>query len=205
MVELPILHYGYRTIQLLDMSGTVVGNVLVDEASFKVLGQYIWRKLYYIKTRSYCAMRGERRGGKYIPIYMSREILGLPRNPGRGGDVADHKNHDRRDNTPGNLRVATNIQSNENRRGCGSSHRFKGYSENKDKYQPRIGGSGSRIYFDSVSTEIDAALMYNYAAGLVQGEYAKLNAIPEDEMPSRKIRWKLMGIVVEKLMLEGVI
>jgi hypothetical protein len=145
----------------------------------------------------------EHQGGKAIAVFMSREILGLSKNPGRGGDVADHKNHDIREETEENLRVANNGQSAENRGKWGSCQRFKGIYRNGNGYTAAIQSVGSRVYFPSVPTDIEAGLVYRYAAIVLHDKFLCIENFPLNEMPSRECRWGLMGMVIEKLRLLG--
>jgi hypothetical protein len=212
MVELPVLN-GYCTIQLYEMVGgskrwshsiiwEVCGNTLVDEVKFQELNQYRWSKL--VSTHAcYVYRREYKGGGKSVHVFMAREVLNLPRNAGSGSGVADHRNYDTLENTTGNLRAATSSQSGAHRMQWGSSRRFRRVFENCGKYTSSVFVESEVVYFTSVSIEVEAALMHNYAAYLIQKEFAELNIIPEDEMPTYERQWKLYDMVVAKLRAEG--
>jgi hypothetical protein len=213
--QLPIL-LGYCTIELeRRVTGNnynphtckwkVVGNVLINEKNFLRFRRDRWLRRDIPTAQSYCAHRIERQNGIMIDIIMAREVLNLPRNPGRCCDVADHKNHDIREDTEENLRVATPAQSQMNTREYGSQQRFKGVFENRDghKYKARICVDGLRICLPSVLTDVEAALMYKHAAIILFDNFSCYTEILLSEMPSRKRRWELMGLVVEKLVLKG--
>jgi hypothetical protein len=91
-----------------------------------------------------------------------------------------------------------------NERKRGVRQRFKGITKNLrgNKYQSHIKINGLHVQFPS-ATEVESALMYNYAANLIQGEYAELNVIPDDEMPTYERQWQLYDMVVAKLRLKG--
>lgn len=212
MVELLTILRGCCTIQLYEMVGgskrwahsivwEICGNVLIDEVNFQVLNQHRWLKMPVPSGGSYCAFRKEYQGGKQTTIYMAREVLNLSRNPGHGNDVADHKNHDTRDNREENLRVATSSQSSMNIRRYGSSQGFQGIIKNTNggQYLARICIEDLRVCLHSVPKKVEAALMYNYGADLVFGEYACLNVISDDEMPTLERQWELYDMVIAKL------
>jgi hypothetical protein len=151
------------------------------------------------------AFRMEWRNGKRVRIDMAREILGLSRSPGYGGDKADHINHNTLDNRKmENLRVANSFQSQANRRiYCNSHQRFKCTKKDWNQYTSSVRSKGLGVWF-SVPVEVEAALMYNYAAYLIWGEYAELNVIPEDEMPTWERQWELYDMVIAKLRAKNV-
>jgi hypothetical protein len=180
---------------------------LVNEEIFSRLNRDRWLRENDPITGSYCAYRKEHTGKKpnrkTTTIYMSREVLGLPRNPGHSGDVADHKNHDIRENTKENLRPATRSQNRMNQ--INYNNEFKGVFLHRKKHVAHIRVSGSSVKFTSVSIKVEAALMYNYGADLVYGEYAELNIIPEDEMPTVERQWELYYMVIAQLRKKNVL
>lgn len=210
MVELPLIPDGCRVISLWrNVSGDnwnpvyeIIGYTIVDEIDFDWLNKYRWLMIENYKGDCY-VKRYEWCGGKLIHVFMSREILGLPRGAGRGSNRADHIDHDTLNNRRNNLRVTTPSQNQANRRGYGCSMRFKGYDRSRRKYSARITLSGLTTHFTVVLTEVEAALMHNYAAYLVFEENAYLNVVPEDEMPTVERQWKLYDMVVAKLRLNG--
>ena len=214
MVNLPILH-GCCTIQLYRMVGgnkryshtivwKVCNNTLVDECNFQRLNRHRWKVWYNPGNKSYYARRKDKLlNGKHVVVSMAREILGLPLGAGRGGDEADHEKHDTLDNTLDRLRVATHAQNSANRRSYRVRCRFKGTSPNGSGFDASICSNYQRVCFPTMRLEVEAALMYNYAAYLLHGEYAELSVIPEDEMPTYDRQWGLYDMVVAKLRDKG--
>lgn len=210
MVELPILH-GYCTIQLWKNIGRdsfrpmlrIVSNVLVNEFNFYRLNKRVWFISKNPRNGDYYAIRYDGKKGNILHIPMSREILGLPCGVGYAMGMPDHKNHDTREETVENLRVVSQSQNQMNRVKCRSAHRFNGYNKSGNKYFVNVKINGQKIYMPGVFIEVEAALMYNYAANLVYGEYASLNFIHEDEMPSIERQWELYDMVIDRLRLKG--
>lgn len=157
-----------------------VTKTLVDEDDYVKFFDYVWLAEWQKSVGSYYAKRHEMVNGKSITIYLHREILGLPRNPGRGCLLkADHINHNTLDNRKCNLRICDNTQNVINRRrmsnGKGS---FRGVYPNEHCFQPRINYKNITICFNRLNSEIEAAFVYNIAAVTLHGEYANLNSIP---------------------------
>jgi hypothetical protein len=136
---------------------------------------------------------------------MAREILGLPRGAGHGGYEADHVNHDTLKNTRDNLRRATHSQNIANGKTFNNSCRFKGINLSGSGFQTYITYNYQCIRFPTVRIDVEAALVYNYAADLLFGEFANLNQIPEDEMPSYERQCELYEIVLKKLSAKGLL
>lgn len=218
MLDLPVLN-GYCTIQLYrtvpgvgnnlwphTLVWEVCGNTLVDECNFQRLNQYRWRMVRDSRSGCYYAKRLEKlSNGKYFHVVMAREVLGLPSGAGHGGNVGDHWKHDTLDNTLDNLRPATKSQSMANRRSWGIYCQFKGVSPNNLGFHAHIQHNGQHVWFLTVRIEVEAALMYNYAAYLLFGKFAHLNQIPEDEIPSEERQEELWQMVLKKLREVGLI
>jgi hypothetical protein len=213
MVELSILQ-GYCTIQLWRKIGgnnryfwtiewEVCGNTLVYEVDFLRFNQFRWRMRKDLNTGDYYAYRAESQSGKQIAIYLAREILGLPRGAGCGGDQADHENHDTLNNGRDNLRVVTSSQSRANRREWGSRRLPKGVQKNNDGYQSYIKCNGSRVQFPTLIKKNHAWFMRKEAEKYVQGEYAYSEDIPADQMPTEEEQEWLKRLVIEKLRQKG--
>lgn len=93
------------------------------------------------------------------------------------GDV-DHKNGDRADNRPDNLRECTRSQNMQNRGSTRSgTSRFKGVSwcRQTGKWRASIKVHGKVRQLGRFTNEIDAAKSYDRACADVHGEFAKLN------------------------------
>jgi hypothetical protein len=78
------------TIPLYGLDGSVRAHVLVDEIDAVWLSHWCWR----LHGSGY-AYRYELVDTKWWPVFMHRELLGLPRKPGRIALTVDHLNRDR--------------------------------------------------------------------------------------------------------------
>jgi hypothetical protein len=147
-----------------------------------------------------------RQGGKKVHIILAREVLRLSRNPGKSGDVADHVNHDIRDDTPENLRVANVSQNGANRIKQFSCSRFPGVRPVGNKYEARIkANNGLRVSFCSMLIEIESGLMYWYADVILNGEFAYPTVFSPNEMPAEERQEELWQVVLTKLRRVGVL
>lgn len=140
---------------------------VVDSEDFDRVMQHTW---HVVKKRD--GILKVRRSSDKMPLHCF--ILGLPR-----GTEADHKNHKTLDNRKRNLRVCTRAQNNYNRRSFKGKSRFKGvsFSNNKKKWESRIGFNNMMLWLGYFDEEEDAAIVYNVAAQLFFGEYAYLNKL----------------------------
>jgi hypothetical protein len=185
---------------------TICGYTTVDSDNYRWLNQYKWLRVWDSHTQSYYVKRTERLpNGKYVNVWMAREVLGLPWVAGKGGDQAEHRNHDTIKNTRDNLRRATPSQNQINRKSFNNSCRFKNVHPNGLGFRTHLKYNYQHVQFLTVRTDVEAALMYNYAAYLLWGEFAHLNQIPEDEMPSYERQAELYDMVVKKLTEKGLL
>jgi hypothetical protein len=101
---------------------------------------------------------------------MHREILGLKK-----GDIhtGDHRNHDTLDNRRSNLRIATRVEQQRNKRkNSKNTSGFKGvYPKNKG-YAAAIKVGGKQIYLGTRKTAEAAHVLYREAALRLHGEFA---------------------------------
>jgi hypothetical protein len=201
---------GYCEIPLYKVSGnnfhpekqvwTICGYITVDSDNYRRLNQYRWLRHWSPNTQFYYAMRYEKLlSGKYVHVYMAREILGLPWVAGKNGELADHINHNTLKNTRDNLRKVTYTQNQANKRAFGVQCRFKGIQLIRSRFRARIQCNGYSIQFQVMLIEVEAALMYNYAACQLFEEFANLNTFLEDEMPSYERQCELYRMVLNKL------
>jgi hypothetical protein len=178
----------------------ICGNTLVDELNFEGLNHYIWLRCWSRKTKSYYAKRNDKfPNGKRVDVFLAREILGLPRGTGYGGDEGDHKSHDTLDNTLDNLRKATRSQNQVNRRHYGIRCQFNGVTPNRSGFRAHIQYDGQQVWFPTLRSESDVAFMYNCAVEEMFGEFADLNKISEDEMPTEWRQEMIRQMVLKKL------
>jgi hypothetical protein len=144
---------------------------IVDAADYEWLNQWKWCALWNKRTQSFYATRrtGPTPG---IVIYMHRFILGL--NYGDSRQV-DHKHSGQTlDNRRYNLRIATCVQNNYNRRRRTDNRSgFKGVTAHGGKWQARINKDGRRISLGHFSTAEEAHAAYSEAAKKYYGEFAR--------------------------------
>lgn len=94
-------------IPLRNRDGEVIAYALVDAEDYEAT-----------TTRRWCLCNGyvARSGGvRKANIKLHRQVMGLPPGDPR---MVDHINHDRLDNRKANLRIVTNAQNQQNRRGA---------------------------------------------------------------------------------------
>jgi hypothetical protein len=148
---------------------------IVDDCDFDILNKHSW----YYSSHGYAARSAVINGKKQI-IYMHRQIMETQK-----GFYTDHKNLNRLDNTRGNLRVCTSMQSSGNigkrvYKNKKLSSRFKGvhWSKCAKKWVSQFCINGKRVSLGLYENEIDAAKAYNKAAIEKHGEFALVNIIP---------------------------
>lgn len=138
---------------------------MVDDEDFDRLNQFKW---YAQKTGSRCYAATGRH------IYMHRVILGLS-----GNIMTDHKNGNGLDNQKSNLRPATNAENQQGFRRLKSvkSSVFRGVSWKKiaKLWYVTIAVKGENTHLGCYESEEDAAHVYDYAAKIYFGEFARLN------------------------------
>jgi len=109
-------------------------------------------------------------------LYMHRLIMDAPK-----GMKVDHKNHDGIDNRRENLRICTNSQNIQNRRGPrkNSSSGFIGVYPERGRFRARITVNGKTISVGRFDTPEEAARARDRASRTHYGEFASLN-FPEE-------------------------
>ena len=145
--------------------------VKVDEADLPLLSSYSWHPERKPRATYAKAWADGRK------VYMHRLVLGLD-DP---GIHVDHINGDGLDNRRGNLRVATNLQNQHNRRpNRRGSSCFKGVGWHRatNKWQARIGIGGRQVQIGLFEDEVEAARAYDAAAVKNFGEFARPNFEP---------------------------
>ncbi len=105
-------------------------------------------------------------------IYMHRKILCAPPRI-----EVDHINGDKLDNRRSNLRLCTRAGNQYNQHKIRGVSRFKGVSLLKGKWWRAMiqSSPGVRLYLGSFRTEVEAAQVYDAAALLYHGEFARTN------------------------------
>lgn len=145
--------------------------VLVDDEDYDELIKFRW---YVSKGKA---------GNFYVrrcvgqkKIKMHRHVLGLT-NPEIKGD---HIDGDGLNNQRDNLRSATHLQNNFNRKPlANASSKYLGvhWHDITKKWKAEISVGNRNIYLGVYKTQYQAAFAYNYAAKSLRGEFANLNEI----------------------------
>lgn len=140
----------------------------VDDKLFDYLSQFTW---HYAKGGY--AGRWTYPGQKHV--YMHWDVLGRPPK----GIYPDHINQNKLDNQRSNLRFATVGQNSANRLGYSKRSPFKGVNVRKYRfktsYEAYIRKDGKGVKIGPFSDPHIAALMYDFWAVDLHGEYACTN------------------------------
>jgi hypothetical protein len=161
----------YREIRLTQGQVTIV-----DAADFDWLNQWKWFARWSPGMQSFYATRNlPRVNGKQRHVDMHRVILGLGFGDPREGDHRDPLKT--LDNRRSNLRIATSVQNQYNRRlNCTTGTGYKGvdYVKRTRKYRARITVNGTTVVCGYDSTPSGAHELYVAAAELLHGEFARV-------------------------------
>lgn len=144
---------------------------LVDAQDIAAIDAFSWHantkdgRIYAIRR----AMPGKRL------VLMHRVIAGAD-----CGQVVDHINGNTLDNRRANLRIATNQQNSFNHKARGEVP-FSGVTRCGSRFAAAIWPNGSQINLGTDhATAEQAAALYNAAATLLYGRFARLNPVPTD-------------------------
>lgn len=136
---------------------------------------------WYVGSHGYVFRRTKTNPDELMSVSIMERILGRRM---LKGELVDHKNGNRLDNTRGNLRVVDRFQNAWN--SCVRSHslsQLKGVRLHvKGRWQARITFNKKEIGLGYFDTPEEAAIAYNNAALKYFGEYARLNNIPSSEL-----------------------
>lgn len=148
---------------------------LVDDEDFEYLSQFKW----YISSRGYALHSAYDETGKKKPHVRMHRIV-LERKLGRelvAGELPDHRDSNKLNNTRQNLRISTHQQNTRNRAKWKSSSRFKGVSWRKSvsRWYSTIRVNDKLIHLGSFLNEEEAARKYDEQALIHFGEFARLN------------------------------
>ena len=145
---------------------------LVDDTDHKWLNQWKWTA-----SQGTASLYVQRQSHKGKRIFMHRFILKTPK-----GEITDHINHNGLDNRRCNIRIATKMQNNLNRKP--RKDKYKGVSRGgeprKKKWQARIVVNKKSISLGYYATPKEAAKAYDKAALEYFGEFACINFALEE-------------------------
>lgn len=138
-------------IPLRRRDGSVAAHALVDAADAHVA------ELRWSFDRDGYVVRKVWEGDKCRTVSLARVLLGLKRGDSR---KADHINRDKLDNRRGNLRVATDAESAQNKgsyRGSSSAYRGVYWHADSQKWKAAVRLNGRKHYLGAFDDEAEAA------------------------------------------------
>ena len=144
---------------------------LVDDGDYERLARYRWNTVKGSKT--FYARRTVWTEGKCRTVLMHREILGLTDTSAQG----DHRDLNGLNNQRDNLRSATSVENNRNKRvRTDNTSGYKGVSWHKDakKWRVQIAVQGKIRDLGFYGTVEDAAYAYAIAVKNLHGEFARV-------------------------------
>lgn len=168
-------------------------NAIVDEDDYNKVSHITWclNSYGHVVSNKYI------REGVYENISLHRVITNAA-----PGQIIDHKDGDKLNNTKDNLRKATVA---ENSRNVGINSRnttgYKGVSAYRGRYHANIVFNGVNKYLGSYKKADDAAKAYNISAERLFGEFAWLNEVDHvgfKPSPKRKLTSKFKGVSLNK-------
>jgi len=151
---------------------------LVDDDDYDYLSGFFWQVRPSNKT-SYATRKKPSANGKQTTVSMHREIM----KAGPGQQV-DHINGNGLDNRKENLRLCT-VQENQYNTGPKSENSgYKGVTWHKRlrKWQARIAKDHEKYHLGYFSNKHAAAVVYNYCAKELFGEFARLNEVKLEDV-----------------------
>ena len=143
--------------------------VMVDDKDFDWLNQFNWHADKYGSVASWLGNKKNKR------ILMHRFILKAPANM-----EVDHIDRNRLNNQRSNLRLATSSQNKCNRgarKDNTSGYKGVSWHKQRNKWTARIKAGDIYKSLGLFETKKDAAIAYNQAAIIYQGEFAFLNTL----------------------------
>ncbi len=145
----------------------------IDDEDYELIQQHRW---YFHDRYTKTNVRVPGTPRRYKSVSMHRLIMNAP-----PGVQVDHRDGNGLNNTRTNLRFATPAQNARNRAACRKNAcGFKGVAgiETEGKWAATIHKNGRNIQLGKRSTPQDAARLYNAAAILLYGDFARLNNVP---------------------------
>lgn len=141
-------------------------SALVDDSDFDELNRYRW----HLHTSNRCQYARARVDGKNV--LMHRLLL-------RSVRMIDHRDGNGLNNERTNLRIATQVTNQRNRRKLTGKCPHKGVqlslNQRSVRYRARIKLGGRQVQLGNYSNPIAAAIAYDIAAKREFGEFARTN------------------------------
>lgn len=162
----------FSEVPIYNNKGKVVAHMLVDNDDHDYAMSRTWR----LNAKKYaCYSTGNVKTGTYKKHLFHRIIMNVE------GDLKiDHVNRNTLDNRKSNLRVASDLQNQMNKRGyLGCSSKFKGVTWDKQfkKWAVRVMLSGKQHFVGRFKNEKEAGRAYNKKSKELFGDFAYQNKI----------------------------
>jgi hypothetical protein len=140
-------------------------STIVDDEDYESLIKWKW---CVVQTPH---PRASRRGPGNTRIYMARQIMGAP------DDVhVDHANGDTLDDRRANLRLCSVAENMRNsKKPKNNTTGYKGVYKVRNRFRAAITVDSGYVSIGTYPTAKDAAHVYDFAAQLFHGEFARLN------------------------------
>lgn len=157
--------------------------VLVDDEDFDFLNEVTWTAILDSKTKRHWYFTASNRepDGRQKHYRMHRLLV-----PAMANELVDHINGNTLDNRKQNLRICNRTENSRNgQKRCnftetGSKYkgvRFDKNTRGKKKWSVKISFNHKEIWLGRYLTEEKAAMVYNAAAKLFYGDFARPNTI----------------------------
>lgn len=133
----------------------------------------------------------------YVHRLVASHFIPNPKNK----KEVDHINHVRTDNRISNLRWASFEENRSNiEKYRKNISQFKGvdYSKANKKFRARIHHNKKEISLGYYENENDAVFAFNLFSLLINGDFAVLNPVPDDHMPSNEM-WEYYSNIEDRL------
>jgi hypothetical protein len=192
-----------------------VAYAILDEEDYATHSRYRWTANWDQAMKRYVAMRTEKIDRKSEKIYLHREILQLPRNPGRvtnrqamfiNGNSLDCRKCNLRVGDRGSAVMSRRRQNNAKTRFRGTGERVE--NGNHNGWYACFTYDNHLYRFRTIhgpQAEVHCAYLYNCCLDRLRDQYARRNVIPPNEMPSPEDQEKLRRIATAFLTQKGLL
>jgi HNH endonuclease len=136
--------------------------VLVDDDFHSKANQYVWFRRGHGTRNIYACRQEKLRKGKYKPILMHREIMGID-DP---AVLIDHIDGNGLNNCSSNLRLANRAENGRNRVRLDKNNKsgFRGVCKFRGLWRAYIHVAGKSIHLGTYETKEEAAMVFDEAA-----------------------------------------